>query len=109
VVLVSVVVTVREDERRLEIAFDGLEAVFDIGALGREIAVAESKYLDLFLRHIFKHRSRAVSRFSPTPLIGAENDPSHDETRCLGSDAQNGSAAADLDIVGVGTQAKQPK
>jgi hypothetical protein len=41
--------------------------------------------------------------------IPAENDPSHDETRHLGSDAQNGSAASDLDIVGVGTQAKQPK
>jgi hypothetical protein len=35
--------------------------------------------------------------------------PSHDDIRNLGSNAQNGPAATDLDVVGVGTHAKQPK
>jgi len=108
-VLMGIVLPVGQDERRIEIAFEGLEAILDIGALGGEIPVAESKHLDLFLGNILKNGSRAVPRLGSTLRIPAENDPSHDETRHLGSDAQNGSAASDLDIIGVGTQAKQPK
>jgi hypothetical protein len=58
---------------------------------------------------MLKNRGRAVSRLIPTPLVAAENDPSHDEIRYLGSDAQNGSTAADFDIVGVRTQAEELK
>ena len=105
----SVVLPVGQDERRIEIAFDALEVVLNVGALGGEVAIAESKHLDLFLWNMLKNRGRAISRLVPTPLVAAENDPSHDETRYLGSNAQNGSAAADLDVVRVGTQAKQPE
>ena len=108
-VLMSVALPMGQDERRIEIAFDGLEAVLDVGDLGGEISVAEPKHLDLFLRHTLKDGGRAVARLGPTLVIAAENDPSHDETGHLVSDAQNGSAAADLDVVGVGTQAKQLK
>jgi hypothetical protein len=39
--------------------------------------------------------------------LGAVDDPSHHELGHLGSEAQNGSAAADFDVVGVGTQAEE--
>src|SRR6516165_8942063 len=105
----SVVLPVGQDERRIEIAFDVLEVVFNGGTLGGEKAIAESKHLDLFLWNMLKNRGRAVSRLVPTPLVAAKNDPSHVEARYLGSNAQNGSAAADFNVVGVGTQTKQSK
>jgi hypothetical protein len=80
-----------------------------MSALRGKVAIAEPKHLDLFLRNMLKNGGGAVPRLGPTPLIAAENDPSHDEARYLGSDAQNGSAAADLDVVRVGTQTKQLK
>src|SRR4029077_14002818 len=105
----SVVLPVGQDERRIKIAFDGLEVVLNVGALGGEVAITEPQHLDLLLRNMLKNGGRAVPPLGPTPLIAAENDPPHDETRSLGSDAQNGPAAPDLDVVGVGTQAKQPQ
>ena len=108
VVLMSVALPVGQDERRIEIAFDGLEAVLDVGALGGEIPIAEPKHLDLLSqKHAQERRPRCSAPRSRAGSIAAENDPSHDEIGYLGSDAQNGSAAADLDVVGVGTQAKQ--
>src|SRR6516165_7005614 len=75
----SVVLPVGQDERRIEIAFDVLEVVFNGGTLGGEKAIAESKHLDLFLWNMLKNRGRAVSRLVPTPLVAAKNDPSHVE------------------------------
>src|SRR6516164_5684802 len=105
----SVVLPVRQDERRIEIAFDALEVVLNVGALGGEVAIAESKHFDLFLWNVLKNRGRAISRFVPTPLVAAKNDPSHDAAGYFGSNAQNGSTAADLDVVRVGPQTKHPK
>ena len=108
-VLMGVVLPMRQDERWIKIASHGLEVVLDVRDLGGEISIAEPKHLDPFLRHTLKNGGRAVPRLGPTLFIAAENDPSHNETGHLLSDTQNGSAAADLNVVGVGTQTKQPK
>jgi hypothetical protein len=105
----SVVLPVRQDERRIEIAFDALKVVLNVGALGGKVAIAESKHFDLFLWNMLENRGCANPRLIPTRLVPAKNDPSHVEARYLGSNAQNCSAAADLDVVGVGTQTKQSK
>jgi len=82
-ILVSVMLTVCQDKRRIKIGFESLEAVLDLGALRGEISVAESEHLDFFLRHLLKKGSRAIPRLVLASTIAAENDPSHDETRYL--------------------------
>ena len=83
--------------------------ILNVGVLRGEVAITEPEHLNLLLGNMLKNGGCAVPRLGSTPFIAAENDPSHDETGDLGSNAQNGSAAADLDVVGMGTQAKQSK
>src|SRR5271169_4375310 len=103
----SVALPMGQDQRRIEIAFDGLETVLDIGALKREIAVAEPQYLDLLFRDVFEEGGRAVTRLDLARTRAAEDDPPHDKIGRLGGEAQDCSAAADLDVVGMRTQAQQ--
>jgi hypothetical protein len=42
VVLMSVALPVSQDQRRIKVAFDGLEAILDIGTLEGEITVAKA-------------------------------------------------------------------
>jgi hypothetical protein len=109
VVLMSVALPMSQDDRRIEIAFDRLEAILDIGALEGEISIAEPQNFDLFLRDVFEKGGRAVPRLDLAQTGAAEDDPSHDEIGRLGGKAQDRSATPDLDIVGVCTQAKQPQ
>src|SRR5260221_7385308 len=46
VVLMSITLHVGQDQRRIEIAFEGLEMVLDLSALEREVPVAASHHLD---------------------------------------------------------------
>ncbi len=77
------------------------------GALEREVTVAEPQHLDLFFGNVFEKGGRAVSRLGLAQADAAEDDPPHDQIGHLCSEAQNRSAAADLDIVGVSAHAKQ--
>src|ERR1700731_5422362 len=107
VVLVSVALPMSQDDRRIEIAFDRLEAILDLGSVKREVPVAEIQHLDLLFRNVFEEGGRAAPRLCPAQADTTEDDPSHDELGHLGSEAQNGSTAADFDVVGVGTQAEE--
>ena len=78
-----------------------------MSALEREIPAAEYQHLDLPLRNVFEEGRRAAPRLRPAQADTTEDDPSHDELGHLGSEAQNGSTAADFDVVGVGTQAEE--
>src|SRR6185437_6425756 len=40
-------------------------------------------------------------------LLAAEHDPAHGERRALADEAQDGAAAADLDIIGMSAEAQQ--
>jgi len=100
VVLLSVALPMSQDERRIKIAFEGLEVVLDIGALEGEIPVAEPQHLDPFSGNIFE-KGGAVLRLSLAQAGAAEDDPPRDEIWRLCSKAQDRSVAADLDVIGV--------
>ena len=106
-VLMSVALPVGQDQRRLEIAFDRLEAILDVSALEREISVAEVQDIDLFFSDALKEGGRAVARLGSARAGTAEDDPSHYEIGNLCGETQNCSAAADLDVVGMRAQAEQ--
>jgi hypothetical protein len=95
-----------QDHRRIETAFNALETILDIRTLEGKISVTKTKDFDLFLGDILKEGGRTIPRLGLALAGGAEDDPSHDEIWDLGSETQNCSAAADLDIIGMGTQAK---
>jgi hypothetical protein len=105
-ILMGVTLPVSQDQSRIEIALGGLEGVLDVGALEREISVAEHQHLDLSLRNSRKVGGlfRASAAREPTLL---KTNSSHDEVGDLGGETQNRSATADLDVVRVRTQAKQ--
>src|SRR5271169_2855510 len=107
VVLMSVTHPMGQDQRRVEVAFDGLEAVLDVGALKREIPVAKTEYLDLLFTRVFEKRGGAFPRLDSAQAGGAEDDPPHEEMGHFSREAQNCPAAPDLDIVGMRPQAEQ--
>jgi hypothetical protein len=106
-VLVGIALIVGQNERGIEIALNLFETVLDIGALKREISITKAQYLYLFIANAFEERCCTISSLGPARTRSAENDPAHDEIAKVGSQAQNCSAAADLNIVGMGAQAKQ--
>ena len=108
-VLMSVALPMGQDHGRIEIAFEGLEAVLDIGTLKRKIPVTKAQDFDLFLGNISQEGGGTVPRLGFASAGGAEDDPSYDEIGHRASEAQNRSAATDLNVVGVSTQAKQPQ
>jgi hypothetical protein len=71
------------------------------------VTVAEPQHLDLFFGNVFEKVGRAVARLDLAKTGAAEDDPPHDQIGHLGREAQHRSATADLNIVGVRTQAKQ--
>jgi hypothetical protein len=76
VVLMSVALPMSQDDRRIEIAFDRLEAILDLGSLKREVPVAEIQHLDLLFRNVFEEGGRAAPRLRPAQTDTTEDDPS---------------------------------
>src|SRR6516165_1578280 len=107
-VLVGIAEPMGQHQRWIEFAVEGLEVVFDVGALKREIPVAEFQNLDLFFTDVREKGGRAGARLVPTRAgAAAEDDPAHDEIGYLGGETQDCSTAANLDVVGMGAQAEQ--
>src|SRR5262245_12182128 len=107
VVLMSITMPVGQHQRWFEITFYGLEVILYIRALGREISVAEPQYLDMLLRNVLEKRRCAVPRLRRAQAGTAEDDPPHDQIGQLSGETQYRATAADLDVVGMGTQAKK--
>jgi len=106
-ILMSVALPVGQDHRRIEIAFDALEAILDIGTLEGKVPVTKTQDFDLLLGNIFEEGDGTVPRLGLASAGGAEDYPSHNEIGHLCSEAQDRSAATDLNVVGMSTQAKQ--
>jgi hypothetical protein len=106
-ILVSVFRPVGQDQRWIEVGFDRLEVVFDLGALEWEIPIAKTSDIDSRFSRPMKECSRALSGFRFTNFGGAEDDPSHCQVRKLRNKTQHGSTAANLNVIGMGAQAKQ--
>ena len=71
VVLMRVALPVGQDQRRIEIGFDGLEEVLYFGTLEGHIPVAEPQHLDLLFGNVFEEGGGAVLRLGaawPAPL-----------------------------------------
>lgn len=106
-ILMSVALPVGQDHRRIEIAFDALEAILDIGTLEGKVPVTKTQDFDLLLGNIFEEGDGTVPRLGLASAGGAEDDPSHNEIGHLCSEAQDRSAATDFNVVSMSTQAKQ--
>lgn len=90
----------------MEISFEDFKAVLDIGTIEGKISIAKPQYLDLRVGNILKERSRALLRLSSAQTFTTEDDPAHDKVGYFSGEAQDSSAAANLDIVGMSTQTK---
>src|SRR6516165_7443326 len=78
-----------------------------MGTLEGKIPVTKTQDLDLLLGNIFEEGGGTVPRLGLASAGGAEDNPSHNEIWHLRSEAQNRSAATDINVVGMSTQAKQ--
>jgi hypothetical protein len=75
----SITLTVGENQRRIEVAFDSLETVLYFSSLKREISVAELKHFYLFFNNVLEEFSSAIPSLGPAPPRTAKDDPAHDE------------------------------
>jgi hypothetical protein len=107
VILVSISAPMGQDQCRVKVGFDRLEVVLDIGTLEGEIPIAKPAYIDPFVNNTLKELRCAVSGFSFANFGCTEDYPSHCQVGELRDKAQNGSTATNLNVIGMGTQAKQ--
>jgi hypothetical protein len=106
-ILVSISVPMGQDQSRIKVGFDRLKVVLDLGTLEREIPIAKPTYIDPLVCNTLKECRCAVFGFSFANLGCTEDYPSHCQVGDLRDKAQNGSTAANLNIIGMSTQAKQ--
>src|SRR5258708_36880311 len=75
---------------------------------GKE-AVAKAVHVDRGAAHALEEEAPARLGLAAALLVAAEHDPAHAQRRALGDQAQNGAAAANLDVVGMRAEAEQPE
>ena len=107
VILVRVVLPMRQNQRGIEFPLHTLEAILDLGALKREIPVAELKYVDRLVSNVGEKRRCAVPRLSRANIRRAKDGPADRKVGNLRREAEDRSAAADFDVVGMGTETEQ--
>jgi hypothetical protein len=102
VVLVAVLQAVGEDQVGVDLGLEPLEALLDRPAVIGQEAVPEPLDRDPDLAGALGERGRAVGRLLG-PLAGAtQHQPVHRQAGVLGDQPEDGAAAADLDVVGMG-------
>jgi len=106
-ILMGVSLTMGQDQRRTEFSFDGLEVILDLSTLERKIPVPKPAYVDLPVHNVLKKCLRTGLGLDFADFGGTENHPSYREVRNLGNEPQDGSPATYLNIIGMGSQAKQ--
>jgi hypothetical protein len=106
VILVRIAAPVRENERRIKTALQGLEMVLYVGTLRRKEAVPKLEHFHCVIASLEKQGGAPV-RLALTLANSAEHDPEHSECRNFAHEPQDGRAAPDLDIVGMSAQAEE--
>ena len=107
VVLVQVRGVVGEDQVGVRSRFERLEPILDGGADEGEIALAKGVDLDLDAPGPGQQLGGGGARFRLARGSGGEDHPAHGASRVLREQAQDGSAAADLQVVAMRSQAEQ--
>ena len=106
-VLMKIVTRVREHELRADCLLERLEDLLDGGAVIRQESVPEGVHLDGSRSGGREERVGARARLLRTRLIGGEDNPGHVQLRKPAGERQDGSATADLDVVGMATDDEQ--
>jgi hypothetical protein len=109
VVLVAVLQAVGEDQVGVDLGLEPLEALLHGPAVVGEEAVPEPLHGDPGPAGALEERGRAVGRLLGPPAGPAQHQPVHGQPRVLGHQPQDGPAAADLDVVGVGPDGQDPQ
>src|SRR3989344_5523455 len=105
-VLMQIVAIVGEDQVRLHSAPQFFEIVLDLLADVREEAVLEVLDDDLARTRARQEKRRALLRFPGALRIGTEDHPVKLQVRVVLNELENGSTAADLDVVAMCAQAQ---
>ena len=105
-VLVPVVPVVREDEVRQNNLFEFLEGFLDFCSFVGKEAVAKALDDNLLAVRVLQKEGRAVARLAFALASGTENDPEKLQVAPRGEHLQNGSPAADFNIVGMRPKAQ---
>jgi hypothetical protein len=98
-VLMSVPLPVGKDDGRIEITFDALEAFLNVGTLKGKIPIPKIQDFDLLIRNFFKEVGGTVPCLGLASSGSTKDYPSDNEVGDLGGNAQNRSAATDLNVV----------
>jgi hypothetical protein len=106
-VLVSIASRVREHEIRLNAQRKFLARILHFPEFRGEKTVAELVKVQLFCGIATQEKACATGRFLGAPLVTAEHGPMH--CRASSHETQHSSAASNLNVVGMSTQAKNAK
>src|SRR4029079_7453030 len=107
-ILVAVVTIVSKDQVRIQVLvlLQLFQRFLDLGPVVGKETVAKSLYDDFLALCLFKKELRAGSGLPLAFRIRAENNPADIHIRIAGKQLQNGTAAANLDVIGVRSQAQ---
>src|SRR5258706_9714548 len=109
VVLVEVIAIMRQDEIRDVLSFEFLEEILYVSPYIWEIAVSEFLDHDLFFPRIRQEQVCALECFCPSLPGCRDHDPNYFRSRVIIEESQNRAAAADFDVVAVGSEAQDPE
>jgi hypothetical protein len=102
-ILVPIASRVREHEIGLDARRQRLASILDVGKGGWEKTIAKSMQSQLLCRISTEEQARAPGRLLGAPRVTTEDGPMH--ARTTSHETQHRSAASNLNIVGVSTQA----
>jgi hypothetical protein len=102
-VLMQISAIVSEDEIRLKLCPNGLKEFLDRFSFVREVAVAETPHLDPGAIYVFKKHARRLKSLPFSRWTRTENDPIKLKLREFSDQTQDRPAAADLDIIAMGS------
>src|SRR5690242_19467712 len=97
---------VREDEVRGHARFQVFEVFLDLYAFEREKTVSKIEDFDRPLGSPFEEKGGAAPRFALAIGPGAKDDPINVDVPARSEQLQDSAATADLNVVGMGAQAK---
>lgn len=103
-VLVTVIPKMRENQVWSNVGLQGFKKVLDQGALEWKVAVSEIFCDDVRFGRIAQEHAGALFGFEIARLIGGKNNPPHRKAGQLTGQADDGTTAADFDVIAVGSQ-----
>ena len=103
-ILMEIIASVREDQIGRQRVFQLFKVLFDFDVLRRKKSIAEVQDRDILLSGTFQKEFGAMAGFFVAGGAGTENYPVEFQVATCAQKFEDGTAAANLDVVGMGSQ-----